>query len=179
MKTREGTCPRVIESEDENDDVGMSTHIVGKPGARENPGAKDDGKFWIRVPSIGVEFNEQVTRSSSGYSKRMRVWEGEKCVKKVSCETHGVLVSELVCVEQGTPGCASLIQEPVQEDARSHARTHEIRRAMQREENRRINGGWSKQVWMKFDGKSRPWDIGVEERGRELREMEERKWNGG
>ena len=28
----------------------------------------------------------------------------------------------------------------------------------------------AKQVWMKFDGKSRPWDIGVEERGRELKE---------
>ena len=38
------------------------------------------------------------------------------------------------------------------------------------EENRRNNVGWSKQVRMKFDGKSRPWDIGVEERGRELRE---------
>ena len=32
---------------------------------------------------------------------------------------------------------------------------------------------------MKFDGKSRLWDIGVEERGRELREMGERRWNGG
>ena len=43
-------------------------------------------------------------------------------------------VSEPLCVEQGIPGCASLILELVQEDTRGHARTHEIRRAMQREE---------------------------------------------
>ena len=114
----------------------------------------ENSGYW--VPSVGVECNEQVPKSSSGYSKRMRVWDG-------------VPVSEPLCVEQGKSGCASLIQEAVQEDARSHTRTHEIRRAMQREENRRNSGGWSKQVWMKFDGKSRPWDIGVEERGRELR----------
>ena len=83
-----------------------------------------------------------------------------------------MLVSEPLCVEQGIPGCASLIQEPVQEDTSGHARTHEIRRAMQREENRRNNGCGSKQVWMKFDGKSRPWDTVVEERGRELRERD-------
>ena len=77
-----------------------------------------------------------MTKSSSGYSKRMTVWEGEKRVEKVSRETHGVPASEPQCVEQGTPGYASLVQEPVQEDARSHARTHEIRRSMQREENR-------------------------------------------
>ena len=71
-------------------------------------------------------------------------------------------------------------REPVLEDTRGHSRTHEIRRAMQREENRRNNGGWSKQVWMKFYGKSRPWDIGVEERGRELRERwGKEEWNGG
>ena len=40
---------------------------------------------------------------------------------------------------------------------------------------RRNNGGGSKQVWMKFDGKSRPWDIGVQERGRELRERWEKE----
>ena len=45
-----------------------------------------------------------------------------------------MLVSELLCVEQGIPACASLIQEPVQEDTRGHARTQEIRRAMRREE---------------------------------------------
>ena len=51
-----------------------------------------------------------------------------------------------------------------------HARSCEIRRAMQREENGQNKGGWSKQVWMKFDGKSRPWDIGADQ-GEELREM--------
>ena len=31
---------------------------------------------------------------------------------------------------------------------------------------------------MKFDGKSRPWDVGVEERGRELKERwrKEKEW---
>ena len=105
----------------------------------------------------------------------MRVGEGGKCVKRFSWETCSVPASEPLCVEQSIPGCASLIQEPVQEDSRGHARTHEIRRAMQLEENRRNNGCGSKQVWMMFDGKSRPWDIGVEERGRELKERWEKE----
>ena len=105
----------------------------------------------------------------------MRVWEGEKCVKRFFWETCSVLVSESLCVEQSIPGCASLIQEPVQEDSRGHARTHEIRRAMQLEEDRRNNGCGIKQVWMMFDGKSRPWDIGVDERGRELKERWEKE----
>ena len=46
---------------------------------------------------------------------------------------------------------------------------------MQLEENRRNNGCGSKQVWMMFDGKSRQWDIGVEERGRELKERWEKE----
>ena len=88
-----------------------------------------------------------------------------------------VFLSANFCVEQSVPGCASLVQEPVQEDSRGHARTHEIRRAEQLEENRRNNGCGSKQVWMMFDGKSRPWDVEVEERGRELKERR-RKENG-
>ena len=80
-----------------------------------------------------------------------------------------------MCVEQSIPGCASLIQEPVQEDSSGHARTHEIRRAMQLEEDRRNNGCGIKQVWMMFDGKSRPLDIGVDEQGRELKERWEKE----
>ena len=86
-----------------------------------------------------------------------------------------MFVNKHSCVEQGILACAPLIRVPVLEVTRGHSRTHEIRRAMQREDNRRNNGCGSKQVWMKFDGKSRPWDIGVEERGRELRERLEKK----
>ena len=46
---------------------------------------------------------------------------------------------------------------------------------MQLEENRRNNGCGNKQVWMMFDGKSRPWDFGVEERGTELKERWEKE----
>ena len=136
---------RVTESEGENDDIGKFTHSFGNPGLKkilEHRMMENSGSW---VPPVGVEFNEQTTNSSSGYSKRMRVWEGEKCVKKVSRETHRGPVSEPLCVEQGIPDCASLIQEPVQEDT-CHARPHEIRRAMQWEENRRNNGCGSKQV---------------------------------
>ena len=128
-----------------------------------------------RVPSVRSEFDEQMTVSLSGKSKRMRVWEGERCARKFSWETQNVLVNKPSCVQQGIPDCASLIREPVLEVTRGHSRTHVIRRAMQREENRRNNGCGSKQVWMKFDGKSRPWDIGVEERGRGLRERWEKE----
>ena len=166
---------RVTESEGENEDVGKFTHSLGNPGLKKILEQRMMENSGYRVPPVVVEFNEQTTKSSSGYSKRMRVWEGEKCVKKVSRETHSVPVSEPLCVEQSIPGCASLIQELVQEDTRGHARTHEIWRAMQWEESRRNNGCGSKQVWMKFDGKSRPWDRGTRERIE--REMEERKWN--
>ena len=131
---------RVTESEGENDDVGMFTHSLGNPGLEKIVEQRMMENSGYRVPSVGVEFNG-ATKSSSGKSKRMRVWEGERCVKKVSRETHNVPVSEPLCVEQGIPGCASLIREPVQEDTSGHARTHEIRRAKQREENRR-NNGW-------------------------------------
>ena len=171
---------RVTEPEGENDDVGMFTHSLGNPALEKILEQKMMENSGYRVPSVRIEFNEQATESSSGKSKRMRVWEGERCVKKFSRETQSVFVNKPSCVEQGIPGCASLIREPVLEDTRGHSRTHEIRRAMQREENRRNNGCGCKQVWMKFDGKSSPWDIGVEERGRELRERwGERKWNSG
>ena len=95
-------------------------------------------------------------------------------------ETCSVLASEPLWVEQSFPGCPSLIPEPVQEDSRGHARTHEARRAMQLEEDRRNNGCGTKQLWMMFDGKSRPWDIKAGERVRELTERwEKEKWNGG
>ena len=103
---------RVKESEDENDDVGMSTHLLGNPGLEkilEQRRMMENSGY--RVPSVGVEFNEQVTKSSSGYGKRMSVWEGEKCFKKVHRETHRVPVSEPLCVEQGTPGCPGRHQE--------------------------------------------------------------------
>ena len=128
-----------------------------------------------RVPSAETELNERAIKSSSGKGKRMRVLEGEKCVKRFSWEICSVLVSEPLCVEQSIPGCASLILEAVQEDSRGHAHTHEIRRAMQLEEDRRNNGCGIKQVWMMFDGKSRPLDIGVDEQGRELTERWEKE----
>ena len=90
--------------------------------------------FRCRVPSVGTEFNEP--ESSSGKGKRVRVWEGEQCVKRFSREICSVLASEHLWVEQTIPGCPSLIPESVQEDSRSHARTHEARRAMQLEEER-------------------------------------------
>ena len=80
-----------------------------------------------------------------------------------------------LCVEQSFPGFNSLIPEPVQEDPRGHARTHETRRAMQLEEDRRNNGCGTKQVWTMFDGRSRPWDVEVGERGRELKERWEKE----
>ena len=92
-------------------------HSLGNPGLEKILEQRVMENSRYRAPSVGVEFNEQATKTSSGYSKGMRVWKGEKCVP----------VSEPVCVEQGIPGCASLIQEPVQEDTRRHARTHEIR----------------------------------------------------
>ena len=71
----------------------------------------------------------------------------------------------------GNPRLEKILEQRVMENSRYRARkTPGVMRAMQWEENRRNNGGGSKQVWMRFDGKSRPWDIGVEERGRELRD---------
>ena len=46
---------------------------------------------------------------------------------------------------------------------------------MQLEEDKRNNGCGIKQVWMMFDGNSRPWDIGVDEQGRELKERWEKE----
>ena len=118
---------RVTESECENDDVGMFTHSLGNPGLEKILEQKMMENSGYRVPSVGIEFNEQATKSSSGKSRRMRVWEGERCVKKFSQETPSVFLNEPPCVEQDIPGCASLIREPVQEDTRGHSRTHEIK----------------------------------------------------
>ena len=139
---------RVTKSEGENDDTGNFTHSSGNPELEKILELKMLENSGYRVSSVGTEFNEQATKSSSGKGKGMRVWEDEKCVKRFSWETCSVPVSEPLCVEQSIPGCASLIQEPVQEDSRGHARTHEIRRAMQLEEDRRNNGCGIKQVWM-------------------------------
>ena len=166
---------RVTGVGEEKDDVGMFMHSLRNPELEKIPEQKmmENSGYWD--PSVRSEFDEQVTMSSSGKSKRMRVWEGERCARRFSRETQSVFVNKPSCVEQGILFCASLILEPVLEVTRGHSRTHEIRRAMQREENRRNNGCGSKQVWMKFDGKTRPWDIGVEERGRELRERWEKE----
>ena len=105
----------------------------------------------------------------------MRVWEGEKCVKRFSRETCSIPAREPLCVEQSIPGCPSLIPVPVQEDSRGHGRTHEARRAMQLEEDRRNNGCGTQQVWMMFDGKSRPWVFKAGERWKELKERWEKE----
>ena len=144
----------------------MFTHSSGNPELEKVLEQEMMENFRYRVPSVGTEFNEP--ESSSGKGKRMRVWEGEKCVKRFSRETCSVPASEPLCVEQSILGCLSLIPEPV-------ARTHEARRAMQLEEERRNNGCGTKQVWMMFDGKSRPWNIKVGERGRELKERWEKE----
>ena len=39
--------------------------------------------FRYRVSSVGTEFNEQATKSSSGKGKRMRVLGGRKVCQKV------------------------------------------------------------------------------------------------
>ena len=166
---------RATEVGEEKDVVGMFMHSLGNSELEKIQEQKmmENSGYW--VPSVRSEFDEQMTMSLSGKSKRMRVWEGERCARKFSWETQNVFVNKPSCVQQGIPDCASLIREPVLEVTRGHSRTHVIRRAMQREENRRNNGCGSKQVWMKFDGKSRPWDIGVEERGRGLRERWEKE----
>ena len=82
---------RVTESEGENDDIGKFTHSFGNPGLKKILERRMMENSGYLVPPVGVEFNEQMTKSSSGKSERMRVWEGERCVKKVSRETHSVL----------------------------------------------------------------------------------------
>ena len=166
---------RVTKSEGGNDDTGMFTNSSGIPELEKILELKMMENSGCRVSSVGTEFNEQARKSLSGKGKRMRVWDGEKCAKRFSWETCSVLVSEPSRVEQGIPGCASLIQELVQEDSRDHARAYEIWRAMQLEEDRWNNEGGIKQVWMMFDGKSRQWDIGVDEQGRELKERWEKE----
>ena len=64
---------RVIESEDENDDVGMSTHSLGIPGFQKILEQRMMENSGYRVPPVGVELNEQMIKSSLGYSKRMRL----------------------------------------------------------------------------------------------------------
>ena len=155
---------RVTKSEGENDDTGMFTNSSGIPELEKILELKMMENSGYRVSSVGTEFNEQARKSLSGKGKRMRVCDGEKCAERFSLETCSVPVSEPSRVEQGIPGCASLIQELVQEDSRDHARAYEIWRAMQLEEDRWNNGGGIKQVWMMFE--------------RTEREMGERKWNG-
>ena len=67
---------RVTESEGENDDVGKFTHSLGNPGLKKIPEQRMMENSGYRVPPIGVEFNEQTTKSSSGFCKIMRVWGG-------------------------------------------------------------------------------------------------------
>ena len=72
---------RVTKSEGENDDTGMFTHSSGNPELEKILEQKMRENSGYRVSSGGTEFNEQATKSSSGKGKRMRVWEGGKCVK--------------------------------------------------------------------------------------------------
>ena len=51
------------------------------------------------------------------------------------------------------------------ENTRSLVRARELKQAIQREDDGRSKGDWSKQVLVVFDGKSRPCDIGADEQG--------------
>ena len=57
---------RVTESEGENEDVGKFTHSFGNPGLKKILEQRMMENSGYRVPSVGVEFNEQTTKSSSG-----------------------------------------------------------------------------------------------------------------
>ena len=81
------------------------------------------------------------SRQFEGVTRR-RVWEDGMWIEKVAREPHDVLVSGCLCKERGAPGCASLIQEPVQEDKRRHVCARELKQAMQREDNGRSKGDW-------------------------------------
>ena len=162
------SASQVSESDGKDFDTEMFTHSSGKPELEKVLERKMMEILRCWVPSFETEPNEP--DSSSGKGKRMRVWESEKCVKRFFRETCRVPASESLWVEQSIPGYTSLIPEPVQEDSRGHARTHEARRAMQLEGDRWKNGCGTKQLWMMFDGKSRPWDIKAGECVRELKE---------
>ena len=94
---------RVTKSEGGNHGIGMFAHSFGNSELEKILELKMIENYGYRVSSVGTEFNEQATKSSSGKGKRMRVWEGEKCV---SCEICCVPVSEPLRVEQGVPGRA-------------------------------------------------------------------------
>ena len=91
------SASRVTKSEGKHFDTEMFTHSSGNPELEKVLERKMMEKFRYRVPSVGTEFNEP--ESSSGKGKRMRVWEGEKCVKRFARETCSVPASEPLCVE--------------------------------------------------------------------------------
>ena len=96
-------------------------------------------------------------------------------VKKwIAKEARDVLSGRCLCKE-----CTSLIQEPDQEDTMRYVCARAQRLVMQREESGRNKGDWGKQVWMVLEGRSKPWDIRAEEEGNELKEVEQREWDGG
>ena len=78
---------RVTKSEGENDDIVMFAHSFGNPELEKILELKMMEIFGYRFSSVGTEFNEQATKSSSGKGKRMKVWDGEKCAKRFSWET--------------------------------------------------------------------------------------------
>ena len=75
---------RVARSEDENDDLGMFAHSLGNPELEKILAQKMMENSGYRVSSVENEFYEQAIKSSSGKGKRVRVWEGERCVKRFS-----------------------------------------------------------------------------------------------
>ena len=72
---------RVARSVDENDDLGMFAHSFGNPELEKILELKMMENSGYRVSSVGTEFNEQATKSSSGKGKRMRVWEVKSVLK--------------------------------------------------------------------------------------------------
>ena len=69
---------RVTESEGETEDVGKFTRSLGNPELKKILEQRMMENSGYRVPSVGVEFNEQTTKSSSGDSKRTGVWGGRE-----------------------------------------------------------------------------------------------------
>ena len=72
---------RVTKSEGENDDIGMFAHSFGNSELEKILELVMMENSGYRVSSVGTEFNEQATKSSSGKGKRMRVWEGKSVSK--------------------------------------------------------------------------------------------------
>ena len=116
------------------------TRVNGCGGGRDahrrlcSPGAVWKDREGEREIEVEPERREDSLRGAvRGESRQLdgvamrRVRVDVKWIQEVSQETHDVSVSRCLYVERWTPGCASSIQEAVQEDTRSHVRAHGVK----------------------------------------------------